>query len=119
MQKTLSEIYELEIGYNEPTLGCPYKNLIVAVIERAIQDLFGKEERVKRESLEWFEKDEGASELEVFSFAWCLDQLGYLDNLEHFKRKILSLEEFKMSKHKISYGPLSFKRPSTEQRVHV
>lgn len=66
-----------QVLYEEPNLtGSPERNLLMAILERALLDLVGNEDRQVEDAREWFFGDEPEILMqEEFSFPWICEQL--------------------------------------------
>jgi len=62
--------------FDYPNLtGTPERNLLMAVLERAILDFVGNSEKELLEAEQWLFEEVGEPPYEIFSFGWVCNQL--------------------------------------------
>lgn len=69
----------------------PEKNLVTAIMERAVADLFHKDAHVRRDANQWFKSNTPDME---FSFLWCLETLDKELNASSIRKEVLRLKAF-------------------------
>lgn len=81
----------MDIDLPSPAELVPEKQLILAVIERAVRDLFSPTKSERETAREWIDSDLQGVGTRTLSFAWCCDALSA--EYEDVRRAIYRFEE--------------------------
>lgn len=73
----------------------PERKLLVAIIERAILDLFSRDKHIRIQARMWIEGKVTVKRCN-FSFAFCLRELDMEKDIKRLRRKMLSLDCFQL-----------------------